>query len=97
MNSHDGIGRTQHGFDTLLCAIERIQLLLDQMAHHIRDIDLAHPFAETSLEAVNIEQAQEELIREALQEANAPERRALKDYPLTERERRSIRGCMKTP
>ena len=37
------------------------------------------------------------LIREALQEANAPERRALKDYPLTERERKSIRGCAKTP
>lgn len=37
------------------------------------------------------------LIREALQEANAPERRALKDYPLTERERKSIRGCARTP
>lgn len=36
------------------------------------------------------------LIREALQEARAPERRALKDYPLTERERKSIRGCAKT-
>jgi hypothetical protein len=33
------------------------------------------------------------LIEEALQEARAPERRALADYPLTERERRSIRGC----
>ena len=37
------------------------------------------------------------MIREALQEAGAPERRALKDYPLTERERRSIRGCLKAP
>jgi len=36
------------------------------------------------------------LIREALQEARVPERRALKDYPLTERERKSIRGCAKT-
>jgi hypothetical protein len=33
------------------------------------------------------------LLRDALQEANAPERRALQDYPLTERERKSIRGC----
>jgi hypothetical protein len=37
------------------------------------------------------------VIRDALQEAGAPDRRALKDYPLTERERNAIRGCAKTP
>jgi hypothetical protein len=37
------------------------------------------------------------VIRDALQEVSAPERRALKDYPLTERERKSIKGCAKQP
>ena len=32
------------------------------------------------------------VLHDALQEAGAPERRALKDDPLTERERRSIPG-----
>ena len=38
-----------------------------------------------------------EVVRDALQEASAPDRRALKDYPLTERERKSIKGCTKQP
>jgi hypothetical protein len=37
------------------------------------------------------------LIRDSLREADSPDRRPLADYPLTERERKSIRGCPKTP
>jgi hypothetical protein len=33
------------------------------------------------------------VIDDALREARSPERRPLKDYPLNERERKSIRGC----
>ena len=33
------------------------------------------------------------VIDDALREARSPERRPLKDYPLSERERKSIRGC----
>lgn len=38
-----------------------------------------------------------ELIEEALREAESPTRRPIADYPLSERERRAIRGCSKTP
>ena len=37
------------------------------------------------------------LLRDALQEADSPSRKPLKDYPLTERERTSIKGCAKKP
>ena len=33
------------------------------------------------------------LLADALRNASAPDRRPLKDYPLTERERTSIKGC----
>ena len=33
------------------------------------------------------------LLQDSLQEADAPGRKPLADYPLTERERRSIKGC----
>jgi len=49
-------------------------------------------------EAARATDARERMvIRDALQDAGAPDRRPLKDYPLTERERKSIRGCAKTP
>ena len=49
-------------------------------------------------EAARATDARERMvIRDALQEADAPDRRPLKDYPLTERERKSIRGCVKKP
>src|SRR5215471_14956562 len=33
------------------------------------------------------------MIEDALHEARSPDRRPLKDYPLSEQERKSIRGC----
>ena len=62
-------------------------------------VDLGAP-GRTALEesAARATDARERMvIRDALQEAGAPDRRALKDYPLTEREQKSIRGCAKTP
>ena len=37
------------------------------------------------------------MLRDALQDADSPDRKPLKDYPLTERERSSIKGCAKKP
>lgn len=33
------------------------------------------------------------LLQDALRDADSPDRKPLKDYPLTERERKSIKGC----
>jgi hypothetical protein len=35
------------------------------------------------------------MLQDALRKADAPDRKPLKDYPLTDKERRSIKGCAK--
>ena len=42
-------------------AVEADELLLDQPAHHVRDVDRVDAVAEPALEAVGVEQRHEEL------------------------------------
>ena len=42
-------------------AVEAVEFLLGQPAHHVRRIDLVHAFAEPALEAVGVEQTHEKL------------------------------------